>query len=127
MDEGTRPGVIQPQDFWKLYVTIYFLTMLVVLIYLLCAKHTTPEIKNAGFIEFSQKDDAAVFVMGMVAFLLNFRFGEAGVVLYIPVLCYFAMRFLLTGGKMNIYMIVAFLGGLYCIYRISYSRYLLVE
>lgn len=127
MDAGTREGVIQPQDFWELYLVIYFLTMLVVLIYLLCAKHTTAEIKQGDFIQYSKQDDAAIFLMGIIVFFLNFRFGETGVVMYVPVLCYFAMRFLWTGGKINAYTILAFLGGLYCIYRISYSRYLLVE
>lgn len=47
--------------------------------------------------------------------------------MYVPVLCYFAMRVLWTGGKVNVYTILALLAGLYCMYRISYSRYLLVE
>ena len=127
MDAGTRAGVIQPQDFWDLYVVIYFLTMAVVLIWLLATKHTSSEIKEETFITYSKQDDAAVFLMGMIVLFLNFQFGETGVVMYVPVLCYFAMRFLWTGGKLNVYTILAFLGGLYCIYRISYSRYLLVE
>lgn len=127
MDAGTREGVIQPQDFWELYLVIYFLTMLVVLIYLLCAKHTTVEIKNEDFIQYNKQDDAAVFLMGIIVFFLNFQFGETGVVMYVPILCYFAMRFLWTGGRLNVYTILAMLAGLYCIYRISYSRYLLVE
>ena len=127
MDEGTREGVIQPQDFWGLYVAIYFLTMLLVWIYLLAVKHTTVEIKNEDFIEYDRHDDVSVFLMGIIVFFLNFQFGETGVVMYVPVLCYFAVRFLWTGGKINVYTVLALLGGLYCIYRISYSRYLLVE
>jgi len=127
MDEGTREGVIQPQDFWELYVTIYFLTMLVVFLYLLCIKYTTVEIKQDDFIKYSKSDDVAVFLMGIIVFFLNFQFGETGVVMYVPVLCYFAMRVLWTKGKVNVYTILALLAGLYCMYRISYSRYLLVE
>jgi len=43
------------------------------------------------------------------------------------VLCYFAMRFLWTGGKLNVYTILGLLGGLYCIFRLRYSRYMIVE
>lgn len=127
LDEGTRPGVIQPQDFWELYVIVYFLTMAVVLLYLLYIKPTTEEIQKEDFIQYDRIDDAAVFLMGMVVFLLNFKFGSTGAVMYVPVLCYFAMRFLWTGGKINIYTIMGLLGGLYCIYRLRYSRYMIVE
>lgn len=127
LDEGTRPGVIQPQDFWELYVIVYFLTMAVVLLYLLYAKPTTKEIQNEDFIQYDRIDDAAVFLMGIVVLFLNFRFGSTGAVMYVPVLCYFAMRFLWTGGKLNIYTILGLLGGLYCIFRLRYSRYMIVE
>lgn len=127
LDEGTREGVIQPQDFWELYVTVYFLTMAVVLLYLLFAKHTTVEIRKEDFIRYDRIDDASVFLMGIIVLFLNFRFGSTGAVMYVPVLCYFAMRFLWTGGKLNVYTILGLLGGLYCIYRLRYSRYMLVE
>lgn len=127
LDEGTRPGVIQPQDFWELYLVVYFLTMAVVLIYLLGLKHTTVEIHREDFIQYDYADDAAVFLTGMIVLFLNFRFGTTGAVMYVPVLCYFAMRFLLTGGKLNTYTVLGLLGGLYCIYRIRYSRYMIVE
>ena len=127
LDEGTRPGVIQPQDFWELYVIVYFLTMAVVFLYLVYIKPTTTEIQKEDFIQYDRIDDAAVFLMGMVVFLLNFKFGSTGAVMYVPVLCYFAMRFLWTGGKINVYTILGLLGGLYCIYRLRYSRYMIVE
>lgn len=127
LDEGTRTGVIQPQDFWELYVTVYFLTMAVVLLYLLLAKHTTAEIHKEDFIRYDRIDDAAVFLMGIIVLFLNFQFGSTGAVMYVPVLCYFAMRFLWTGGKLNVYTILGLLGGLYCIFRLRHSRYMIVE
>ena len=127
LDEGTRDGVIQPQDFWELYVIIYFLTMAVVFVYLFCLKHTTKEIHREDFIEYDRIDDGAVFLMGIIVLLLNFKFGSTGAVMYVPVLCYFVMRFLWTGGKVNVYTVLGMLGGLYCIYRIRYSRYMIVE
>lgn len=127
LDERTRDGVIQPQDFWTLYVIVYFLTMAVVVLYLLCVKKTTKEIQKEDFIQYDRIDDAAVFVVGILVLFLNFKFGSTGAVMYVPVLCYFAMRFLWTGGKLNIYTILGLLGGLYCIYRLRYSRYMIVE
>lgn len=127
LDERTRDGVIQPQDFWELYLIVYFLTMLVVFVYLMCTKKTTVEIKKEDFIKYNKSDDAAVFLMGILVLFLNFQFGSTGAVMYVPVLCYFAMRFLYTGGRLNIYTILGLLGGLYCIYRIRYSRYMIVE
>ena len=127
LDEGTREGVIQPQDFWELYVIIYFLTMAVVLMYLLCLKHTTAEIHKEDFIRYDRVDDGAVFLMGIIVLFLNFQFGSTGAVMYVPVLCYFAMRVLWTGGKLNIYTVLGLMGGLYCIYRLRYSRYMIVE
>lgn len=127
LDEGTRTGVIQPQDFWELYLVVYFLTMAVVLIYLLGVKHTTVEIHKEDFIQYGRVDDAAVFLMGIIVLFLNFRFGSTGAVMYVPVLCYFAMRFLWTGGKLNVYTILGLLGGMYCIFRLRHSRYMIVE
>ncbi len=127
LDEGTREGVIQPQDFYELYLTIYFLTSLVVLLYLLAIKHTTTEIKKDNFIKYNQNDDAMVFLMSIIVLFFNFRFGDTGVVLFVPVLCYFAMRFLHTGLKLNIYTALGLLASLYCITRILHSRYLIVE
>lgn len=127
LDEQTRAGVIQPQDFWELYLVIYFLTMAVVFIYLLCVKHTTPEIHKEDFIQYDRTSDAVVFLMGIIVLFLNFRFGSTGAVMYVPVLCYFAMRFLWTGGKLNIYTILGLMGGMYCIFRLRHSRYMIVE
>lgn len=127
LDAGTREGVIQPQDFFSLYLVIYFLTMAVVLFYLLFAKHTTTEIQKETFIQYDRIDDSAVFLMGIIVLFLNFQFGAAGAVMYVPVLVYFCTRFLWTGGKLNVYTILALLGGLYCIYRLRYSRYMIVE
>lgn len=127
LDEGTREGVIQPQDFWELYLVIYFLVMFIAALYLLAAKHTTEEIQREDFIKYDRQDDAAVFLMGIVVLFFNFRFGSVGVVMFVPVLCYFAMRILYTGGKLNIYTVLGLMAGLYCIYRIRYSRYLIVE
>lgn len=127
LDAGTRTGVIQPQDFFELYTVIYFLTMAAALVYLLCVKHTTNEICQEDFIQYDRIDDGAVFIMGVIVLFLNFQFGSTGAVMYVPVLCYFVMRFLLTGGKLNVYTVLGLLGGLYCIYRIRYSRYMIVE
>lgn len=126
LDAGTREGVIQPPDFYSLYLTVYFLIMLVVWIYLLAVKHTTQEIKQADFIRYSHTDDIAVFLMGILVFLLNFKFGSTGAVMYVPVLGYFAIRLFYTTGKTNIYTILALLAGLYCIYRLRTSRYMIV-
>ena len=76
LDERTRDGVIQPQDFWTLYVTVYFLTMVIVVLYLLCVKTTTKEIQKEDFIHYNRADDIAVFIVGILALFLNFKFGS---------------------------------------------------
>lgn len=125
-DQSTRDGVVQPPDFFSIYMAVYFLIMLVVFFYLMCVKHTTEDIRREDFIIYDRQDDVAVFLMGIFIFLINFRFGTTGVVLYVPVLCYFVMRVLFTKGKINIFTILGLLMGAYCILRISYSRYLIV-
>lgn len=126
LDAGTREGVIQPPDFYSLYLWVYFLIMLAVWLYLLCLKHTTEEVKQADFIRYSYTDDCAVFLMGILVFFLNFKFGSTGAVMYVPILGYFVIRLFCTTGKINIYTIVALLAGLYCIYRLRTSRYMIV-
>lgn len=125
--EMEREGVTEPQDFFSLYLIIYFIIMAAVTIYLLCLKRTTEDIKRCDFIKYEKKDDIAVFLMGIIVLFLNFRLGVTGLVLYVPVLCYFVIRIFCTGGKINIYTILGVLGGLYCIYRVRYNRFLIIE
>ena len=126
LDANTRDGVIQPPDFFDIYLVVYFLTMLIVLIYLCCVKHTTEEIQQKDFIKYDRRDDIAVFLMGIIVLFFNFRLGTAGNVMFVPVMSYFVIRLFCTGGKINIYTILGLLAGLYCIYQISYSRYMVV-
>ena len=125
--EMEREGVQEPQDFFLLYLTIYLILMGLVILYLLCVKRTTDEIKQQDFIHYKKTDDVAVFFMGIIILFLNFRFGTAGLVLYVPVLCYFAARFLCTHGEINIYTILGLMGGLYCLYRVRTNRFLFIQ
>ena len=65
--------------------------------------------------------------MGIVILFLNFRLGTAGLVLYVPVFCYFAARFLCTHGNLNLYTVGGLLGGLYCLYRVRTNRFLFIQ
>ena len=125
--EMEREGVQEPQDFFMLYFAIYLAIMAVVFLYLLCVKKTTTEIQQEGFIQYKKSDDLAVFLMGIVILFLNFRMGTAGLVLYVPVLCYFAARFLCTHGNFNLYTCMGLLGGLYCLYRVRTNRFLFIQ
>ena len=125
--EMEREGVQEPQDFFLLYLTIYLILMGLIILYLLCVKRTTDEIKQQDFIHYKKADDVAVFFMGIIILFLNFRFGTAGLVLYVPVLCYFAARFLCTHGEINIYTILGLMGGLYCLYRVRTNRFLFIQ
>ena len=125
--EMERPGVQEPQDFYLLYILIYFLIMFLVLLYLLCLKSTTEEIQRRDFIRYEKTDDIAMFLMGMIVLFLNFRLGTTGLVLYVPVFCYFILRFMVTDAKINPYMIMGLLGGLYCIYRVRTNRFLVIQ
>jgi hypothetical protein len=125
--EMERDGVTEPQDFYTLYLLIYFIIMALVLIYLLCVKRTDDAIKHDDFIKYDRNDDIAVFLMGIIVLFFNFRLGTTGLVLYVPVVCYFAIRFFCTGGKINAYTILGLLGGLYCIYRVRTNRFLVIE
>lgn len=126
LDSNTRDGVVQPPDFYDIYLIVYFLIILIVGVYLLAVKHTTTEIKKEDFIHYKHSDDIAMFLMGIVVFFFNFKLGTTGLVLYVPVLCYFVIRFFCTGGKINIYTIMGAIGGLLCLYEIRYNRYLIV-
>ena len=64
--EMEREGVQEPQDFFLLYVGVYFIIMAVILLYLLCAKQTTDEVKQSDFIRYKRTDDITVFLMGIV-------------------------------------------------------------
>ena len=125
--EMEREGVQEPQDFFMLYIGIYFCIMAVLLLYLLCIKKTTDEIRREDFIKYKRTDDIAVVLMGAVILFLNFRLGTSGLVLYVPVLCYFAVRILYTRGKFNLYTVLGLLGGLYCLYRIRTNRFLVIQ
>ena len=125
--EMEREGVQEPQDFYLLYVLIYFIIMTIVLLYLLCIKNTTEDIKRYDFLDYEKTDDIAVFLMGIIVLFLNFRLGTTGLVLYVPVFCYFVLRFMAAGGKFNIYTIIGLLGGLYCLYRIRTNRFLVIQ
>jgi hypothetical protein len=122
-----RDGVTEPQDFFSLYLLIYFIIMALVLLYLLCLKRTDDAIKHDDFIKYDTNDDIAVFLMGLIVLFFNFKLGTTGLVLYVPVVCYFAIRFFCTSGKINIYMILGLLGGLYCLYKVRTNRYLVIE
>jgi hypothetical protein len=125
--EMERDGVTEPQDFFTLYLLIYFIIMALVLIYLLCLKRTDEAIKHDDFIKYDRNDDVAVFLMGLIVLFFNFKLGTTGLVLYVPVVCYFAIRFFCTGGKINIYTILGLLGGLYCLYKVRTNRFLVIE
>lgn len=125
--EMEREGVQEPQDFFMLYLGIYFIIMAVIFLYLLCIKRTTEEIGQDDFIEYKRTDDIAVFLMGIIILFFNFRLGTSGLVLYVPVMCYFVARFLCTHGKINIYTIFGLLGGLYCLYRVRTNRFLVIQ
>lgn len=125
--EMEREGVTEPQDFFMLYVVIYLIFMAIVLLYLLCIKKTTEEIKRADFLNYAPTDDLAMFLMGIIVLFLNFQLGTTGLVLYVPVFCYFAIRFLITGGKINWYTIAGLLGGLFCLYKVRTNRFLVIE
>lgn len=122
-----REGVQEPQDFFLLYIEIYFIIMTILLLYLLCVKRTTDEIRQDNFIRYKMTDDIAVFIMGIAILFLNFKLGTVGLVLYVPILCYFTIRILYTKGEVNIYSILGLLGGLYCIYRIRTNRFLVIQ
>lgn len=125
--EMEREGVMEPQDFFSLYLVIYFLFMAIVLLYLFCVKRTTEDIKRIDFIHYEKTEDLTVFLMGIIILVLNFRLGTTGLVLYVPVFCYFAIRWLVTGGKINIYTILGLLGGVYCLYKVRTNRFLVIE
>jgi hypothetical protein len=120
-------GAHIPQDHFKLYILIYFFIMAVVLFYLICTRNTTEDIKRRDFMQYEKSDDLAVFLMGVIVLFLNFQFGITGLVLYVPVFCYFAIRFLVTGGRVNVFTILGLLGGLDCLYYVRTNRYLVIE
>ena len=125
--EMEREGVQEPQDFFLLYLGVYFIIMAVIFLYLLCVKQTTDEVKQSDFIRYKRADDITVFLMGIVILFLNFRLGTAGLVLYVPVFCYFSVRFLCTHGNLNLYTVGGLLGGLYCLYRVRTNRFLFIQ
>lgn len=120
-------GTHEPQDYYTLYIRIYFLIMVAVLIYLICARRSTEDLRQRDFFQYERADDLSVCLMGVIVLFLNFRLGTAGLVLYVPVLCYFFIRFMVTGGKFNVCTILGLLGGLYCLYRVRTNRYLVIE
>ena len=121
-----RPGGSEPQDFFKLYLVIYFIIMALILAYLACAKTTSKEIEKKEFIRFNQKDDLSVFIMGILVFVLNFKLGTTGQVLFVPILCYWFIRFVFTDYKVNMYTALGALAALLCLYQIRTNRYLIV-
>ena len=125
--EMEREGVQEPQDFFLLYLGVYFIIMAVIFLYLLCVKQTTDEVKQSDFLRYKRADDITVFLMGIVILFLNFRLGTAGLVLYVPVFCYFSVRFLCTHGNLNLYTVGGLLGGLYCLYRVRTNRFLFIQ
>ena len=50
--EMEREGVQEPQDFFLLYLGVYFIIMAVIFLYLLCVKQTTDEVKQSDFIRY---------------------------------------------------------------------------
>ena len=47
-----RDNYYMPNDHFMIYMKVYFILMSIILVYLLCLKHTTNEIKRYDFIEY---------------------------------------------------------------------------
>lgn len=125
-----RENYYMPNDHFMIYMKVYFILMTVILVYLLCLKHTTNEIKRYDFIQYKETDDFAVLAGSILLALPIMEVtGTSGVMLMTPVLCYFFGR--LAYSKFNlsqsIFCFVGLLLGVYGIYRILDQRYLVIQ
>ena len=88
-----RDNYYMPNDHFMIYMKVYFILMSIILVYLLCLKHTTNEIKRYDFIEYKDTDDFAILAGSVLLALPVMEMtGTSGVMLMTPVLCYFFGR-----------------------------------
>jgi len=127
---GVRWVYQTPGDHYDIYLKVYFLLMLAVLVYLLCLKHTTEDIKRYDFIQYKDTDDFAVLAASvLIAWPVMEVTGTTGVMLVAPTLCYFFGRVVYSRFSLSqgLFCIAGLLLGLYGIYRIISQRYLVIE
>ena len=125
-----RENYYMPNDHFNLYMQVYFILMFLILIYILCLKHTTEDIKRYDFIRYKDTDDFLIFIMALlVAFPIMKKTGINGVMLMAPVLCYFLGRIIYTKYNLSqgIFCYLGLILGLYGIYRILDQRYLVIQ
>ena len=125
-----RDAYHMPGDRFAIYMQVYYLLMGIILLYLLCLKHTTEDIKRYDFIDYKDTDDIAVLAASVfVAWPLMELTGVSGVMLVAPTLCYFLGRIIYSNYSISqgIFCIVGLLLGLYGIYRVLDQRYLVIE
>lgn len=125
-----RAAYHMPSDYFPIYMQVYFILMAVVLVYLLCLKHTTEDIKRWDFLDYQDTDDFAVLAASvLLAWPLMEMTGVSGVMLVAPTLCYFFGRVLYTKFSLSqsIFCLAGLLLGLYGIYRVLDQRYLVIE
>ncbi|MBR2403926.1 MAG: hypothetical protein IKB01_14410 [Lachnospiraceae bacterium] len=130
-EEGDLRIVYQiPSDRYSIYMQVYFILMAIILIYLLCVKHTTEEIKRYEFLRYKDTDDFAILAASvLIAWPLMEMSGISGVMLVAPTLCYFFGRILYTNFSLSqsLICIAGLILGLYGIVRILDQRYLVIE
>ena len=61
-----RDAYNMPGDHFNIYMQVYFILMTMILVYLLCLKHTTNEIKRYDFINYKDTDDFAVLAASVL-------------------------------------------------------------
>lgn len=125
-----RENYYMPNDHFMIYMKVYFIFMAVILVYLLCLKHTTEEIKREDFIQYKDTDDFAVLAGSILLALPVMEMtGTSGVMLMTPTLCYFFGRLVYSKYSLS-QSILCFIGlllGVYGIYRILDQRYLVIQ
>ncbi len=125
-----RDAYNMPGDHFDIYMQVYFILMTIVLIYLLCIKHTTDDIKRYDFIDYKDTDDFAVLAASvLIAWPVMEMTGVSGVMLVAPTLCYFFGRIIYSNYSISqgLFCIAGLLLGLYGIYRVLDQRYLVIE
>lgn len=128
--EGGRWLYNMPVDHYDIYLKVYFGLMAIILLYLLCLKHTTTDIRRYDFIQYKETDDFAVLAASvLLAWPLMERTGTSGVLLVAPTLCYFFGRLVYTKFSLSqgLFCIAGLALGLYGVYRIISQRYLVIE
>lgn len=125
-----RDNYYMPNDHFMIYMKVYFILMSIILVYLLCLKHTTNEIKRYDFIEYKDTDDFAILAGSVLLALPVMEMtGTSGVMLMTPVLCYFFGRLMYSKFSLSqsIFCFIGLLLGIYGIYRILDQRYLVIQ